>query len=88
MVIESRTGERGLAALDQLILDARVEVVPFDGSQLAWARYAFRTYGKGRHPAGLNFGDCFSYALSKVTGEPLLFVGADFARTDIEAAAW
>lgn len=47
-------------------------------------RHAYRTYGKGRHPAGLNFGDCFAYALSRVSGEPLLFKGHDFTRTDVE----
>ncbi len=65
-----------------------VTIVPIDASQ-AWAALeAFRTYGKWRHPAGLNFGDCFSYALSKVTGQPLLFVGDDFGRTDVAAVAW
>ncbi len=48
-----------------------------------YARYAFRTYGKGHHPARLNFGDCFSYAMSRTTGEPLLFKGDDFAMTDV-----
>jgi len=58
---------------------------PFDADQAQIARRAFRRYGKGRHSAGLNYGDCFSYALAKATGEPLLFKRVDFARTDVEA---
>ena len=54
--------------------------------QAETARAAFRTYGKGRHPAALNFGDCFSYALAKISGEPLLFKGNDFSKTDIKSA--
>jgi len=57
-------------------------------SQALLARQAFLAFGKGRHPAALNFGDCFSYALAKERGEPLLFVGDDFTRTDIKAAAY
>jgi ribonuclease VapC len=63
-----------------------ISIEPVTTEQLAAARHAFRNYGKGRHPAALNFGDCFSYALSKSTGEPLLFKGDDFARTDVESA--
>jgi ribonuclease VapC len=58
-----------------------------DSEQAETARDAHRRFGRGRHPAGLNFGDCFSYALSKATGEPLLFKGADFARTDVAVVA-
>jgi ribonuclease VapC len=62
-------------------------VASVDADQVEIARAAFRKYGKGRHTAGLNFGDCFSYALAKASGQPLLFKGDDFARTDIRAAA-
>ncbi len=84
LVVESELGEEGGRELDLLLLKAGIEVVPFTEEQLTIARHAFRTYGKGRHPSGLNYGDCFSYALSKATGEPLLFKGEDFSKTDIE----
>ncbi len=87
VVLESRFGDEGGRELDLLIARLPIEVRVIDLDQLEWARHAFRTYGKGRHPAGLNFGDCFSYALSKTTGEPLLFQGNDFSHTDILAAA-
>jgi ribonuclease VapC len=85
MVVESELGEAGGRELDLLLHRAGIEVAGFLPEQLDVARHAFRTYSKGRHPAGLNFGDCFSYALAKFTGQPLLFKGNDFARTDIEA---
>lgn len=65
---------------------AGIIVEPFTVEQAYIARQAFHEFGKGRHPARLNFGDCFAYALSKVTGEPLLFKGEDFKKTDIVAA--
>ncbi len=86
LVIEARLGEAGGRELDLLLHRANVEVVPVDLDQAEIARRAFRSYGRGRHPAGLNFGDCFVYALVKTTGEPLLFKGNDFDRTDIVAA--
>jgi ribonuclease VapC len=86
MVIEKRRGEAGGRELDLLLHRADVEIVPFDADQAELARTAFRQYGKGRHPAGLNFGDCLAYALAKATGEPLLFKGDDFAQTDIDVA--
>lgn len=86
LVIESRFGAEGSRDLDQLVQKARIEPVPFDTEQLAIARRAFSRFGKGRHPAGLNFGDCFSYALARHLGEPLLFAGKDFTRTDIASA--
>ena len=85
IVIESRYGEAGGRELDLLIAKAEIEVRAVDAGQVLFAREAWRRYGKGRHPAGLNFGDCFSYALAKATGEPLLFKGEDFAKTDILA---
>lgn len=83
MVIESRYGPDGVRDLDLLIAKAGIELAAVDADQAYIARTALRTYGKGRHPAGLNFGDCFAYALAKTTGEPLLFKGSDFPLTDI-----
>lgn len=74
-------------AVDELVFAAMLTVVPFDGRQVREARMAHARFGKGTgHPARLNFGDCMSYALAKVTGEPLLFKGDDFIHTDIEPA--
>jgi ribonuclease VapC len=86
IVIETRFGEAGGRELDLLLHKAQIEIEPFDQEQTEIAREAYRTYGKGRHPAGLNFGDCFSYALSVVRGEPLLYKGDDFSKTDIKNA--
>jgi ribonuclease VapC len=83
MVIESRKGEAGGAALDILVSQAAIEIVPVDGEQIAEARRGWRRFGRGRHAAGLNYGDLFSYALSRTTGEALLFKGDDFRRTDV-----
>lgn len=66
---------------------ANIQVVPFTQEQARLASQAFLEFGKGRHPAGLNFGDCFSYALAKATGEPLLLKGDDFSKTDLLFAA-
>ena len=85
-VVESELGEEGARELDLLLLRAGIETIPFNAEQLAIARQAFRIFGKGRHPAGLNYGDCFSFALSKASGEPLLFKGSDFAKTDTRSA--
>jgi ribonuclease VapC len=74
-------------AFDDFIREANVGIEPVDGEQVHVARLAYRAYGKGTgHPAQLNFGDCFAYALAKLNGEPLLFKGADFAQTDIVGA--
>jgi ribonuclease VapC len=86
MVVESRFGAEGVRDLDRLIERAEVEIVPVDVQQARTAREAFARFGKGRHAAGLNFGDCFSYALARVLGEPLLFKGEDFGRTDVVPA--
>ena len=85
IVIESRKGEAAGRELDLLIYRAAIEVVAVDQDQVEIARIAWRRYGKGRHPAGLNYGDCFSYALARSRGLPLLFQGEDFSRTDIDA---
>jgi ribonuclease VapC len=83
IIIENKHGYDGRRDLDLLIAGAGIEIVEVDEDQARFARDAFRRYGKCRHAAGLNFGDCFSYALAKVTGLPLLFKGNDFAQTDI-----
>ncbi len=86
IVIESRYGKEGGRKLDLLLSKAQVKIEPVTFEQAEMARSAFRRYGKGRHPAALNFGDCFSYALAKVSEEPLLFKGNDFSKTDIKQA--
>lgn len=86
MVLLTRRGDTAIEELDQLLPETNIHVVPVDVNQSRLAVAAFRQYGKGRHPAALNFGDCFSYALAKDTGEPLLFKGTDFSKTDIEVA--
>jgi ribonuclease VapC len=84
IVLETKRGEGAGREFDSFVLRANLEVVPVDGEQVDIARAAWRKYGKGRHPAGLNFGDCFAYALAKSSGELLLAKGTDFALTDIE----
>lgn len=86
IVIESQIGAEAAHQAEQFLRRARVEIAPVTADQVYIARQAFRDFGKGRHRAGLNFGDCFSYALAKVTGEPLLFKGDDFRQTDVAAA--
>ena len=86
MVVEGRGGTEAGNELDAFLKRTRIELVPVTTDQADAARQAWRRFGKGNHPAGLNFGDCFAYALAEVTGEPLLFKGDDFALTDIEAA--
>jgi len=85
IVIESRYGAEGQRDLDQFIERARIELVAVDLEQAKLARVAFSRFGKGRHEAGLNYGDCFAYALARVLGEPLLFKGEDFSRTDVQS---
>jgi len=75
-----------LTVLDDLIRSMDISIVAVDHEQAIFAREAFRRFGKGRHKARLNFGDCFSYALAKQTGEPLLYKGNDFSETDIARA--
>ena len=83
IVIESRYGAEGLRDLDQFISRARIELIPVDREQGQLARSAFSRFGKGRHRAGLNYGDCFSYAAAISLGEPLLCKGDDFIHTDV-----
>ncbi len=84
IVIESRKGEAGGRELDLLLYRAAIEIVAVDQDQAETARIAWRRFGRGRHPAGLNYGDCFAYALAKSRGLPLLFQGDDFSQTDID----
>jgi ribonuclease VapC len=86
IVVQSKLGEGGVTDLDELLATAGVRCVAVDLAQAHAARDAFARFGKGRDPAGLNYGDCFSYALAKVTQAPLLFKGEDFRRTDVVAA--
>jgi ribonuclease VapC len=86
LVIEGQMGTDALHQADMFLRRTGVVMEPFTADQAYIARQAFHDYGKGRHPAGLNFGDCFAYALAKVTGEPLLFKGDDFRKTDIVPA--
>lgn len=86
MVIESQLGQVGGSDLDLWLHKVGVEIVVVDASHADAARRAWRRFGKGRHPAGLNFGDCFAYALARLTQEPLLFKSDDFAKTDIQPA--
>jgi ribonuclease VapC len=86
LVVEARRGEPAGRELDLLVHRADMQVVAVDADQVEIARSAWRRFGKGRHPAALNFGDCFAYALAAATGEPLLFKGADFGRTDVAVA--
>lgn len=88
IVVEAKKGDLAGRELDLLIHQAKIEIVALTTEQSEIARSAWRKYGKGRHPAGLNIGDCCSYALAKCAGEPLLFKGADFPRTDVEAVDW
>lgn len=83
IVIEARKGESGGRELDLFLHRAKIDIVPFDSEQAEIARTAWRRYGKSNHSAGLNFGDCFAYALAKSSGEPLLFKGNDFNQTDL-----
>jgi ribonuclease VapC len=85
-VIDRKAGTGLLDAADEVLAIAKIEIVPFTLEHAQWARHARLTYGVGRHPANLNFGDCFAYALAKSTGEPLLFKGNDFAHTDVTPA--
>jgi ribonuclease VapC len=84
----ARHWEEGLRDLDLFMARSMMEVAPFTASQSRLASEAFKLYGKGRHPAKLNFGDCMAYALAKETGDELLFKGTDFGQTDIVAAPY
>jgi ribonuclease VapC len=84
IVLESRRGEAAGREFDLFLVRTDLEIVSVDAEQIEIARSAWRRFGKGRHPAALNFGDCFTYALSKWSGEPVLAKGQDFGKTDLE----
>ena len=86
IVASSQLGDQGPAELDLLLHQAGIVAVPFDGLQLHWALKGWRRFGKGRHPAGLNLGDCFAYGLAMTLELPLLFKGEDFSSTDVKVA--
>lgn len=88
IVLEGRHGQGGTAALDSLLASIDATIIPFDEPQLRMARMAATLYGKGRHRAALNFGDCAAYALSRTKGEPLLCKGKDFPLTDVARVNW
>ena len=86
IVLERRGGAAAGYELDAFLKEAEIDLEPVTADQAQAARRAWRRFGKGNHPAGLNFGDCFAYALAEATGEPLLFLGRDFGLTDVEVA--
>jgi ribonuclease VapC len=87
IVIDAKRSPEGSRELDEFIRKGKIAVVPFDQTQARIARDAYRDFGKGSgHKAQLNFGDCFAYALAKAAGEPLLYKGADFSKTDVASA--
>jgi ribonuclease VapC len=86
IVLQHKFGTDGPAMLDELLARLPMDIVSVDAKQLHWARHAVEKYGRGQHPAKLNFGDCFSYALAKSSGEPILFRGTDFLLTDLAIA--
>jgi ribonuclease VapC len=86
IVLETRLGDAGGREFDLWLLKIGAEIVPVDAELADAARRGWRRYGKGRHAAALNYGDCFSYALALTRGEPLLFKGQDFAKTDVNSA--
>jgi ribonuclease VapC len=88
MLVQYRSGDSGHPELDRLLHTLRIEIAPVTEQQATIAREAHRRFGKGLHPASLNFGDCFAYALAQESGEPLLFKGDDFSRTDVAAAPY
>ena len=84
IVVEARLGDAGGREFDLWLHRAEIEIVAVDAEQADLARRAWRRFGRGRHPAGLNYGDCFSYALAATRDEPLLFKGDDFPKTDLK----
>lgn len=86
IVIGARYGEAGTRELTLFLHEAEIDLVPVDRDQADLARLAYMKYGRGRHPASLNYGDCFAYALAKVLNAPLLYTGDDFDKTDLLTA--
>ena len=88
IVMQVRRGDEAARDLDLLLAKLKIDIIPVSGKQASLARKAFQHYGRGRHPAKLNFGDCFAYALAKDSSAPLLFKGNDFSQTDIVIASY
>lgn len=88
IVVTGRKGPAGAREIDLLLHTAGMVVVSLDADQVLLARAAYQKFGKGRHPAGLNLGDCCTYALARSTGEPLLFKGNDFSKVDLRLVSW
>jgi ribonuclease VapC len=88
IVVETRKGQEGLEQLKCLLVETGIETVPMSIEQVRLAREAYTRFGKGRHPAALNLGDCCSYALASERGRSLLFKGGDFSQTDIEVLSY
>jgi ribonuclease VapC len=86
IVFDSRADAIAARRFDTFFKDSQIEIEPLTASHVRQARLAYRDFGKGRHKAGLNFGDCIAYALAKSLDEPLLYKGGDFGRTDVENA--
>jgi ribonuclease VapC len=86
IIVDSRQNRKVAAKFDAIITDLNIEIAAVSKEQAVIARDAYRRFGRGRHPAKLNYGDCFAYALALTTGEPLLFKGNDFSQTDVEPA--
>lgn len=86
IVLAARAGEASRGMLERFLDETGIQEIPFGEIHWREAVAAWRRFGKGRHPAGLNFGDCLTYAVAALAGEPLLFVGEDFRRTDLEPA--
>ena len=86
IVMQVRRGDEAVRDLDLLLAKLKIEIIAVSAKQANLARKAFQRFGRGRHPARLNFGDCFAYALAKDSGAPLLFKGEDFTQTDIAVA--
>jgi ribonuclease VapC len=86
IVLSARLGNKAPGLIERFLQELRIDVIPFAESHVSVAVDAFRRYGKGRHRAGLNFGDCMSYAVAKLAAAPLLYVGDDFGHTDISSA--
>lgn len=88
IVIQAKRGAQGVQSFDALLHRVAIETVGMDADQVALARRAYERFGKGRNKAGLNLGDCCAYALSRYSGEPLLYKGGDFAETDVQGVRY
>ena len=85
LILTARRGDAAALEFDAFLSRAMIDIAPVDREQAGLALTAFRRFGRGRHPAKLNFGDCFAYGLAKAENEPLLYKGGDFSKTDVES---